>query len=433
MGMTHPNNIVLLYRTLSIFSVLLVWFSSVTSVTIYAETSSPQITSQCALPNTPTPQYQQPYIQPFYIISSNFSAGAFANCTWNDTNHLTVQVAPEDPKINPSPWYAFDITPLDTVKSNRPPLTITLDYGDFKHRYAPKLFNQKGWQHIPVPTDPQQRRANAQDNTTYTFDVVVNSPKIRIAAQPIIDAQGYERWTTLLSKQLPSLHVDTIGRSVEQRDIKMLSHITDPVNPFIILIGRQHPPELTGAMAMLSFVPELLADSDLAHAFRTHFNLLIFPLVNPDGVHHGHWRHNLQSTDLNRDWGPFKQPETQVVIAQIDTLTTNSSVWTMLDFHSTYRDILYTHNDDATHILPTLARDWLARINADGPITFERKSSHSPNKATTKTYFHTRYNSPAITYELNDTSSPEDIAVSSSRSAQHFMQLLLEYKRQGDQ
>ena len=35
MGMTHPSNIYLLYRTLSIFSVLLVWFSSVTSVTIY--------------------------------------------------------------------------------------------------------------------------------------------------------------------------------------------------------------------------------------------------------------------------------------------------------------------------------------------------------------------------------------------------------------
>lgn len=428
--MTHPYITFRAHRALHLLSVLIVWFGSLTSISIYADTLPQKITSECSSLATPNSSPQRSYTQPLYRISKAFSAGAFSNCTWHDANHLTVKVEPEDPKINPSPWYAFDITPLNSV-NNPLPLTITLDYGDFKHRYPPKIFNQKGWQLIPLPTNPQQLRENKQDNTSYTFEVTVNSPKIRIAAQPIIDAKGYDRWISLLAKKLPSLRVASIGNSVEQRDIKMLSHITDPKKPFIILIGRQHPPELTGAMAMLSFVPQLLADSEIANAFREQFNLLIFPLVNPDGVHHGHWRHNLQATDLNRDWGPFKQPETQAVIAQIDALTAQSTVWTMLDFHSTYRDILYTHADNATNILPSLARDWLAKINANGPITFERKSSHSPNKATTKTYFYTRYNSPAITYELNDTTSPEDIAVSSSRSAQYFMKLLLDYQHNG--
>jgi len=431
--MIHPNVNNALQRTAYLFSVLLVLFGSLVSTTIFADTNPQQDTSQCtyittSAITTSTPPQTQPKPALKYSITKNFSGGAFSSCTWHDANHLVVYVMPEDPKINPSPWYAFDITPLDITADNNIPLTITLDYSDFKHRYAPKQFNQQGWQHVTVPNDEQQLRANEQDNTSYTFDVTVTSPKVRIAAQPIIDIKGYQRWTTLLKKQLPSLQVATIGLTVEKRDISMLSHISDPSKPFIILIGRQHPPELTGAMAMLSFVPELLADTDLAKTFRKQFNVLIFPLVNPDGVHHGYWRHNMQATDLNRDWGPFTQFETSAVIAQINALTAQSDVWTMLDFHSTNRDILYTHSDNASQILPTLTKDWLAKINADGPIIFQRKSSHNPKLATTKTYFYERYNSPAITYELNDTSSPQDIALSSSRSAQHFMQLLLDYQ-----
>jgi hypothetical protein len=32
--------------------------------------------------------------------------------------------------------------------------------------------------------------------------------------------------------------------------------------------------------------------------------------ANPDGVDKGHWRLNDGGVDLNRDWGPFTQPET---------------------------------------------------------------------------------------------------------------------------
>ena len=32
------------------------------------------------------------------------------------------------------------------------------------------------------------------------------------------------------------------------------------------------------------------------------FRVLAFPLMNPDGVDLGHWRHNAGGIDLNRDW-----------------------------------------------------------------------------------------------------------------------------------
>ena len=39
----------------------------------------------------------------------------------------------------------------------------------------------------------------------------------------------------------------------------------------------------------------------------------VVPLANPDGVEQGHWRHNAQGVDLNRDWDRFQQPETRAL------------------------------------------------------------------------------------------------------------------------
>lgn len=63
----------------------------------------------------------------------------------------------------------------------------------------------------------------------------------------------------------------------------------------VLLIGRQHPPEVTGAIAMVAFVEQLLRDEEgpcELCAFHADTNLVIVPLVNPDGVDAGNWRHN---------------------------------------------------------------------------------------------------------------------------------------------
>ena len=41
--------------------------------------------------------------------------------------------------------------------------------------------------------------------------------------------------------------------------------------------------------------------------------VIVYPLMNPDGVDEGHWRHNTGGIDLNRDWAHYNQPETRQV------------------------------------------------------------------------------------------------------------------------
>ena len=110
-------------------------------------------------------------------------------------------------------------------------------------------------------------------------------------------------------------HLMEIGRSVEGRPIRAL-HVNPEAPRHVLVLGRQHPPEVTGALALIPFVERLLAKRIDACAqaeptcalFEQH-GFMVAPNLNPDGVARGHWRHNLGGVDLNRDWGAFTQPE----------------------------------------------------------------------------------------------------------------------------
>ena len=64
----------------------------------------------------------------------------------------------------------------------------------------------------------------------------------------------------------------------------------------------------------------------MSHDFLTKYRILAFPIMNPDGVDLGHWRHNAGGIDLNRDWSKYHQPEIKNVIRFIEKeLKTNNS------------------------------------------------------------------------------------------------------------
>ena len=50
----------------------------------------------------------------------------------------------------------------------------------------------------------------------------------------------------------------------------------------------------------------------VAKNLENRFNIITFPLLNPDGADMGNWRHNANGVDLNRDWVDFTQPETKM-------------------------------------------------------------------------------------------------------------------------
>ena len=181
---------------------------------------------------------------------------------------------------------------------------------------------------------------------------------------------------------------------------------------------------------MRDFVAAVLGDSDLARQFRERFTLLVIPLLNPDGVANGHWRHNAGRTDLNRDWGPFTQPETQTVarlLAAVDEMGMQPRL--MLDFHATrYTDsiLFYTQIPADVTDPPDFANRWLNRVHERIP-DYDFKNDPRPvsKQLNTKGYFFKRYGIPSFTYEMGDEADRDLLKQVTPVFAEEMMRTLL--------
>ncbi|MFC3414298.1 M14 family zinc carboxypeptidase [Algoriphagus hitonicola] len=101
-------------------------------------------------------------------------------------------------------------------------------------------------------------------------------------------------------------------------------------------------------MALKSFVETICEDSEMAEKFRSKYNLYVMPMMNPDGVARGHWRHNVGGVDTNRDWINFNQPEPKALANFMEEKVreTSGKFVFAADFHATWEDIFYTINED---------------------------------------------------------------------------------------
>jgi predicted deacylase len=151
------------------------------------------------------------------------------------------------------------------------------------------------------------------------------------------------------------------------------------------------------------------------------------PLLNPDGVDSGNWRHNWGRTDLNRDWQHFQQPETRAVRDQIMALAEMKKLRLMLDFHSTFKDVFYTQRDEQVTDPPDFTRRWLEALATRLP-NYEAKREASPVPTpTTSTYWaHDTFGIPAITYEIGDNTDRALLRTVAATAAQEMMRLMLE-------
>jgi len=183
------------------------------------------------------------------------------------------------------------------------------------------------------------------------------------------------------------------------------------------VLGRMHPPELTGALALFPFVENLIADQ----AFRERFNVLVIPNLNPDGVAMGNWRHNANGIDLNRDWKQFKQVESRLVRDKLNAIThAGDKIVFALDFHSTHKDIFYTMPSSYGLNPPHFVENWLGALEKSAaPFVVRQQPGNNPDKGVFKQYIADTFKVHAITYEMGDNTDRaviDDIAKQASRT-----------------
>ena len=345
------------------------------------------------------------------IFTTDFASARLDQCKKLSDNEFHITLQPENIPINDSPWYAFKV-----VGKSAQSITIRMTVEHGKHRYLPKFStDKKHWQLLE----------HKIKDKVMTIVLPISEQPIWIAGQEIIDNDDYYQWGELLAKKKLASH-SILGWSTQDRPIFKLE-TNNNQKELIVILGRMHPPELTGAMALFPFVETLLSKSSLAQKFAQNYDILVVPNINPDGVFHGNWRHNANGLDLNRQWNKFTEKEVIAIDKYLEQLVEQGKkIAFAVDFHSTHRPIFYTMPTDYGVQEKYLVNNWLTDLDNHYPnFKVIQKPGNNPSLGVFKQYIADKFDVHAITYEMGDNTDRQFIDKLAEDAATTLMQTLL--------
>jgi murein tripeptide amidase MpaA len=370
------------------------------------------------------------------FVSNEFPGSRLNDFYQVNESTYTAVIEPENAPINDSPWYSFKI--WSNKEQN---IILNLTYKDGTHRYKPKIsYDGKYW----VLFDTTNVFIDTTINTA-SLKLNLNMDTLWISGQELITYGVYINWIDKLAEK-KIVRKDTIGRSSQGNPIYKMEIGEKENTRYIVIIGRNHPPEVTGFFALKTLTETLAGDSDLAEEFRKSYTTVVIPLVNPDGVEFGHWRHNAKGVDLNRDWVEFNQPEPRAVKNEVEKILSdpNNKIHFFIDFHSTTEDVFYTftmeslvNNNISEERINKRKEDyhfinqWLQNLQLRLP-GYQVNIVDSLSKSTSPTsdrWIMREYDVPGITYEVGDETDRDLIKRVAETAAAELMEILLSNRK----
>jgi hypothetical protein len=355
------------------------------------------------------------------VYASNKFDGAHLN-GFEQINDSTVKVIiiPENTPINNSAYYSFKIW-----SKKEKTIYIQFDYPEgFTHRYIPKVKkNATNWEQINI-------KNVFKKNKEVLLKLSIESDTTWVSAQELITSKDTKEWyNNLIVDKTSYVHLKSVGKSRLGRNLPVLDIYKGKKEkkPIIVLLTRQHPPEVTGFFAFQEFLKTILKENNLTSEFLNKYRVLAFPIVNPDGVDLGHWRHNAGGVDTNRDWSKYNQPEIRQVVKFITEASKKDKgkIILGLDFHSTYKDVFYTNKKRKSTTLPNFIEDWFVALEANIPDYKVNEAAGNSTKPVSKGWFLYRQNAVGITYEIGDATPRDRIKLVGKVTAEEMMKILL--------
>ncbi len=356
-------------------------------------------------------------------ISNEFEGARANDFSQIDENTYQVTIYPENAPINNSPWFAFSIWSDSSMAIN-----LKLFYKSGRHRYLPKVSGEI--QGVQFSHIIEQATFDTTDGSV-TFGLHVNEIPRTLSAHFMdgilfSDLKNYHR-------SFPDfVDIDTVGFSnLNYPILEYTSEAQKPGStktPVLLLLSRQHPPEVSSYRTFWWFWKEVISDSQLAQRFRDEFTIKALPMVNPDGVVNGHWRHNFMGVDLNRDWKNFNQPETRAVRDALLPLKDNPDyqVFYGIDFHSTNENILYPILEEVITTPDNITQRWASIIQEEQPNLYFRTEEFDTSSPISKNWIYHTFGSDAVTFEVDDELDDAQIQQLGQKAARSLMTLLLE-------
>lgn len=353
------------------------------------------------------------------VFSNDFDGARLNGVTQQNDSTYRLLITPENIPINNSAYYAFKI---NSTKAQN--LYLQFDYPPpYNHRYIPKINRGNGW------TIASYELIDTIDGRTQ-----LKLPQLRgtvvVSAQELQNSGHVAQWAEAQQAKNPMIDFKSIGESTLGKPIWVMDVHQGKVKgkPVIVFFTRQHPPEITGYLAFKAFMEELLNKTKLSHDFFNQYHILAFPLVNPDGVDLGHWRHNASGVDTNRDWSKYRQPETRAIVKYIEkTLRKEKANLVLgLDFHSTWYDVFYTNKDRQSTPFPNFLDQWFNALEARIPNYKVNEKASNSIQPVSKGWLLYGHKAVGVTYEIGDETPRDSIQLIGETSAKALMEILVE-------
>ena len=147
----------------------------------------------------------------------------------------------------------------------------------------------------------------------------------------------YKLSTTKVNKN--KIKFSTLNKTIcgNPLDILYISNFNCSMNDLIsrqsvIFTARVHPGETSGSYVIESVINNLLDNSQASNNLLDKYIFKIIPMLNPDGVIHGHYRNNILGKDLNRMWQD-PRPNLTPTIYYLKKLISINKPFFFCDFH----------------------------------------------------------------------------------------------------
>ena len=356
------------------------------------------------------------------VFSNDFDGARLNGVIQENDSTYRLRITPENIPINNSAYYAFKIK--STKAQN---LYLQFDYPPpYTHRYVPKINRGNGWTIAADELIDTLEGRTQLKLTQLRGNVIVAAQELQNSGHVAQWAEAQQAKNSMID--FKSIGESTLGRPIWVMDIQQGNAKGKPV---IVFFTRQHPPEVTGYLAFKAFMEELLSKTDLSDDFFDQYHILAFPLVNPDGVDLGHWRHNAGGVDTNRDWSKYRQPETRAIVKYIEkTLKKQKANLVLgLDFHSTWYDVFYTNKVRQSTPFPNFLDQWFSALESRIPNYKVNEKASNSTQPVSKGWLLYGHKAVGVTYEIGDETPRDSIQLIGQTSAKALMEILVEEKQ----
>ena len=220
-------------------------------------------------------------------------------------------------------------------------------------------------------------------------------------------------------RQSPFVRVDSIGASVQNRALWMMSITegSETGKQRVFIHARTHPAEVQAFYVTREIIKFLIGTSTAATQIRKDFVFNIVPMYNPDGVELGYGRLNAHRVDLEGDWDKTPlEPEVIALKAKFESLmATANPIRVALNMHADQvnctRFFFYHDAPGTSTAYTTLEKHYISGVrsyfvNGIQPWNYLVSWSDGFKTQYPESFWWTRYHESVMALTYEDTNCP---------------------------